>query len=98
MTIFLVVLVLISLFFDFGINMRESFTKRKRRLYFVISVLVWYSIMGFLIIESTILNPNLQIWYIPESLLIIFGVVIYFLIHFWRGLTIYNSEPEKKEN
>lgn len=93
MTIFLAILVSITFIFDFGMNRKEAFTKKKRRLYFVISNFVWYSVSVPLFLAS-ILYSELQMWQWPYSLFIAISIFIYFTIHMVKGVLIYNCQEE----
>lgn len=93
MTIFLTILVLVTFVFDFGMNRKEAFTKKKRRLYFVVSNLVWYSVSGLLLYLS-VSYPELQIWQMPYSLLVIIIIFPYFVIHTLKGMIIYNCQED----
>jgi len=90
MIIYLLILIGFSLFFDF-LNGKSAFGKKKRRINFVISNLVWYTVCLSLLLLP-ILFPKMWIWQYND---IFAGIIyIYFVFHFYRGLIIYNCQEK----
>lgn len=90
MTIFLAILIGFSLYFDFS-NGKSAFVKKKRRVNFIISTFFWYSV-SFSLLLLPILLPKLQIWQYNNVFAVI--IYIYFAVHFFRGMIIYNCQED----
>lgn len=92
MPVYLGIITLFALIFDI-MNGKESFGKKKRRVNFVVSNFVWYGVSIFFFFLY-ILSSMAVIW--RYSFWIGFFIYIYFIIHFYRGMIIYNCVEQKE--